>query len=213
MARVKLLGLGLCGLVIAMGSAAAAQIPDLMPTVVCAASDRQVSLYCLPNGDGNALTQAREMNSAAPVDATITLTLLDRQSQPVPCYPAEDMWLETSLNGLVHCPGGTIAGANTDAAGVTTFVDPLRAGRQSDRTAGETLIVLVSGAIVDGSQLDILVNSPDLDGNLVVNLSDAVLFTQDAAGTYSYRSDFCYDNVINLSDAVLFARGLGADCP
>ena len=56
-------------------------------------------------------------------------------------------------------------------------------------------------------------NSPDINGDLVVNLSDIVYFTQDFYGAYNYRSDFNWDGVINLSDIALMAQGIGAACP
>ena len=56
-------------------------------------------------------------------------------------------------------------------------------------------------------------NSPDINGDLLVNLSDVQLFAGDFFGSYHFRSDLAYDNVVNLSDIVPLSRSLGATCP
>jgi len=61
--------------------------------------------------------------------------------------------------------------------------------------------------------LDIQVNSPDINGDLRVNLTDVVLFTMLYHGPYDYAGDFYYDGVLNLSDIVMMARGQGKTCP
>lgn len=213
MVRRKLVGLFVCSLVMGIASMAVAGIPDLTLSTATTAAVSQVSVYTLPNGSGKALTQAKALGSTTPVNATITLTLKDGNGDPIFLYPSEDLWLETSLGNLKHCAGGTVADFSTNALGVTTFSNPILGGKQSNRVSAEKTIVLVSGSPLSGNQLDILFNSPDIDGNLTVNLSDAVTYVQDATSTYNYRSDYFYDGTINLSDAVLFAQGIGAGCP
>lgn len=213
MVRRKLVGLFVCSLVMGIVSMAVAGIPDLTLSTATTAAVSQVSVYSLPNGNGKALTAAKALGSTTPVNATITLTLKDGNGDPIFLYPSEDLWLETSLGGLKHCAGGTVADFSTNALGITTFSNAILGGKQSDRVLAEKTIVLVSGTSLSGSQLDILFNSPDIDGNLTVNLSDAIAYVANATGAYSYRSDYYFDTVINLSDAVLFAQGIGAGCP
>jgi hypothetical protein len=196
-----------------IASVAMAGIPDLTLSTATTAAASQVSVYTLPNGLGKGLDEAKSAGSTTPVNATITLTLLDGNGDPIFLYPAEDMWLATSLGNLAVCPGGSAADASTNASGITTFSNPLFGGKQSNKVGLEKCVVIISGSPLNGSQLDILFNSPDIDGNLAVNLSDTVLYAQNATGSYSYRSDFFFDNVINLSDTVLYAQGLGAVCP
>ncbi len=162
------------------------------------------------------MTQARALGGVACVDATITLTLLDSFFDPVVGAPAEDLWLETTLSGLVLCPGGSIADSPTDSEGQTTWSRALRAGGHSDREAGEHVIVRI-GLRADpwatySGDADIIFNSPDINGDLQVDLSDTVLFAQDFSGAYHYRSDFFYDGSLTLSDTILFAQALGARC-
>lgn len=213
MVRRKLAGLFVCSLVMGIASMAVAGIPDLTLSTATTAAAVQVSVYSLPNGNGKPLTQAKAIGSTTPVNATITLTLKDGNGDPIFTYPFEDLWLETSLGNLKHCAGGTVADFSTLANGTTTFTNPILGGKQSDRVNAEKTIVLVSGSPLAGGGLDILWNSPDIDGNLIVNLSDTVLYAQNATGAYNYRSDFFFDNVINLSDTVLYAQGIGAVCP
>lgn len=213
MVRRKLVGLFVCSLVMGAVSVATAGIPDATLSTATTAATAQVSVYTLPNGAGKGLFEAKVINSSTLVNATITLTVLDGNGDPIYLYPAEDMWLETTLGGLALCPGGSTADFLTNAAGVTTFFSTVNGGGQSDRVAAEKTVVVIGGTPLNGSQLDILFNSPDIDGNLEVNLSDTVAFTQNAQGSYNYRSDFYFDNQMNLSDTVLYAQGLGVVCP
>ena len=95
---------------------------------------------------------------------------------------------------------------------MTTFSQPLRVGGQSNYPE-ERMIVMVSGAPILHPGFEIYVNSPDLDGDLVVDLVDAILFAQDYfAQNSAYRSDFWWDGYLNLSDLVLMAQGYGTSC-
>jgi hypothetical protein len=72
----------------------------------------------------------------------------------------------------------------------------------------------VNGTALVGSDLDILFNSADINGDLVNTLSDTVAFVNVYTGTvYDYSADFSYDGIINLSDLVLYAGGLNVACP
>lgn len=61
--------------------------------------------------------------------------------------------------------------------------------------------------------LPIYFNSPDLNADGRVDLTDAALFAQDlGAGDAPFRSDLCWDGVIDLSDVAIFTQHLGAGC-
>lgn len=217
MVRRKLVGLLLCSLVMVLADVAVAGIPDLDNCDAVSAAAGQVSVYNLPSGTGRRLTEARASTgpgNTSVVNATITLTVRDANNDPIFLYPGEDMWLQTTLNGLKVCAGGSVADFSTNAAGQTTFSNPLQAGGQSDKVAGEQTVVMISGSPMNADLLNILWNSPDINGDLVVNLSDTVFYAGDATGgVYKFRSDFLYDNQLNLSDTVLYAQGIGAVCP
>lgn len=103
-------------------------------------------------------------------------------------------------------PTGTLAGP-ADAQGYAAVVLPLRGGGYAENP----LHWLLSGPGMTCAQNwdQVKLNSPDLNGDLVMNLADLLLFTQRMYGPYQYRADFNSDQVINLSDLVYFARAYG----
>ncbi len=60
---------------------------------------------------------------------------------------------------------------------------------------------------------NILVNSPDIDGDGEVDLLDVVQFTTDFYGAYAARSDFIWDGELDLLDVVELASSQGDHCP
>ena len=194
-----------------IGSTGGDKVPDLVLSTATTAATAPVALYVLPDGNGDPLADAT-MYGGGKMAATITLNLVDANMVPIPDYPAEDLWLKTDQNGLVLCEGGAVADANTDAAGVTTWSGPLRGGGYTNPGGGETMQVMVAGSPLAQPGFDIQVHSPDLNGDLLVNLMDFSLFSGDWMGPFHIRSDFYWDDVLNLSDAILFVEGGGASC-
>jgi len=204
MLRRFLLGI----VVVSLASLAWAGVPDLeVSSATIDPAANGASIWVLPNGTGAGFDEAFAGGSV--VDATINVILIDTAGDPIFLYPFEDLWLETSGDGLVACPGGTVADASTDAAGETTFSNAPLAGGNS---FGETTLVIVAGAPLSGGGLPITFNSPDINGDLTVNLSDIVPFTQTLGGAYDYSADYNNDGVINLSDIVRFTPGIGTSC-
>ncbi len=122
MVRRKLVSLFVCSLVMGTVSMAVAGIPDYTLSTATTAAGTQVSVYCSPiPGAGQTLLQAKTVGGVV-VNATITLTLRDGNGDPIFGYPREDLWLATSLGGLVICTP-SIPAVNTNALGVTTFTD------------------------------------------------------------------------------------------
>lgn len=191
--------------------AAATGLPDFDLSTVTIATPGPIMMRVHPDGSGPPFTEAFQ-SPGVRVDATVTLLLLDAMAMPIWNFPAEDIWLQAVGGGLVACGGyaGLIPDRNTDTNGETVWVAPPRAG---GHTTGRT-VVYVNGMALTGSPgLDLRFTSPDLDGNLVVNLSDGGLFTQDLFGTYAERSDLNWDGVINISDVGVMAAAMGTDCP
>ncbi len=174
------------------------------------------SLFSLPSGAGRNFAQAM-IRGGWRIDATLVMVLWSDQpgwGAPVPFFPAEDMWLSANSGRLVPCNGGTIADADTDATGRTSWAEPLRAGGQCDLGSGDRLFVVVNGDLAaDLTDLGLRLNSADLNGDRVVNLTDVSMFVSDLDGTYAYRSDFAWDGVLNLSDAGFMGQSLGSQCP
>jgi hypothetical protein len=89
------------------------------------------------------------------------------------------------------------------------WVNPLRAGNSCDSPTG----VVVAGSFLVSGDLNLAHNSPDLNGDGVVNLSDLSIFADDYYGGYMFRSDFHYDGSIDLNDLAKFASSWNAACP
>jgi hypothetical protein len=192
-------------LALAMPALAEIPYPDLCSLSNPEGTDGAV-VFTLPNGMGNALDNARL--GGAVVNATLTLTVVNNQGDPVAAYPAADMWMISAAGGLVTCdlvhPEGP-----TDGNGQTTFLSPVAGGGNS---LMEDAQAVIEGDLVP-TTAPVHFVSADISGDLSVNLSDITLFTQDLNGTYDARSDFNADGAINLSDITLMTQGIGAVCP
>jgi hypothetical protein len=182
-----------------------------------------IHIMITPGDGGDPLTDA-EFYDGAPVDATIRVQLWASggpledplPTQSIADFPFEDLWLEAP--GVQMCPGGATADANTDADGWFTFSSRLNGGGWTDSNLGTPgLQVMVSGMAlydqIEPIRPHILVNSPDLNGDGMVNMADIPPFADDFHGSYAFRSDFQWDGVINLSDVTRFAASLGESCP
>jgi len=122
----------------------------------------------------------------------------------------EDMWLESEDDGLVPCVAGTIADANTDADGKAQWLEPLLSGGQSQAIT----VIKVNGMLLElTSGVHLCFNSPDINGDLRVDLTDMQLFAVDFFSSYDFRSDFHRDGIVNLSDLPPMALAIGVACP
>ncbi len=113
-------------------------------------------------------------------------------------------------------PAGAFpADVDTDADGWTEWARPLRGGGWSEGPA----LIYVEGfpAQYDNwysvESLPVRLLSPDIDGDLKVNLTDLVYFASDYFGAYTYRSDLSWDGCYSLSDIVRLVPAIGATCP
>jgi len=197
---------------------AAVPIPVYVSNFRCAVE--AVSLLVMPDGSGATLSAVRAAGGEI-VDGTISFTLMERRDDgdiPFPGYPREDIYLEWGAGSAASCHGGAEIfwpDQTTDAQGYTEFVLPRRAGGWTT----EGVQLMIAGWVAEdmgGNELpviDLQINSPDINGDLLVNLADIVLFTQDVGGGSTYRSDFNWDGVVDLSDIVVFSGAIGATCP
>jgi len=186
-------------------------IPDLSHSVATIAYNGPgtPSLLVVPDGTGNPFTAAHDEEGNV-VDATITLTILDTLDVPIANYPFEDLWLESMDGGLVPCIGGTTADYNTDAGGMTQWVYPLRAAGYSEAP----VLVLINGdALVTNPGLSLKFNSPDINSDGIVNLTDAAMASQDYYSGYHFRCDWNGDGALDLRDVPILASHFGTQCP
>jgi hypothetical protein len=194
-------------------SAAIADLPPLYDFRAYTAATEQVSLLCVPDGSGRPLTEAMTSWGGV-IDASITVEMFDAYGDPIVGYPAEDVWLETTMGSMSVCPAGSIADGPSDVNGQLFMTGVLYAGGCSDILSGEEISAFVNGMPIWGNEMDILINSPDLNADLVVNLSDVVLFSQlFLSGVYDYAADLHYDGILNLSDLVVIAQHRNTMCP
>ncbi len=170
--------------------------------------DETLTLFNLPNGNGSTFAEA-QLPDGTYVDATISMTLFDCFGDPIPYYPAEDLWLESLDGGLIPCIAGTIPDENTDENGSTYWLEPLMAGGSSL----EFCFAFVPGILVGEIPLPLLFNSADMNGDGVVNLSDIGMFSEIFFGTYNFSADFFRDGQMNIADVGRMALGVGASCP
>jgi hypothetical protein len=193
-----------------------AQAPDPILSHATCDDITPRSILSVPNGAGDAMEMARIYGGGF-MDATITVTLIDGNGMPVSGYPSEDIWLDVLDPGVgdyTPCPAGNIADGATNALGQTTFSNTLSAGGSGSGAqvmigtwpTPEFPIPFAGGDLFH-------FNSPDINGDLQVNLSDIALFAGDYYGAYNYRSDYYWDGVVNLSDIGFMAQGVGASCP
>jgi len=168
-----------------------------------------LTLFVVPDGSGDIFDQA-SLPYGGTADATITMTLMDASWLPVAAFPAEDMWLESEDDGLVQCVAGTIADANTDTDGKARWLEPLLAGGQSQALT----VIKINGMLLElTSGVRLSFNSPDINGDLRVDLTDMQLFAVDFFSSYDFRSDFHRDGIVNLSDIPPMALAIGVACP
>lgn len=194
--------------------------PAPIDVAVSCAADLPLQIMVSPDGLGDPLTAAQVWdgvpgNAPTRVDATVTVTLT-RDGAPVVGLAPEQIQLVPGTEAWSFCAGAAIADAPTDATGSTTFTGPFFAGGHS--TPGDLVEVVVSGEIVgsttypDGvAGLDLRVNSPDIDGDLLVDLADVGNFASDY-NAYGLRSDLVWDGLVNLVDVGAFSLSYGKSC-
>ena len=183
----------------------------------------EASVLVTPAGVGPGLDEVHGSGGFA-LDATIRIQVVDGNGQPIAGYPGEDIWLGFAVPGGTArgcrpdggVPGGVfLADADTDADGWTEFRLPLRGGGWSE---GPATLYLGGSPAHQGpwfpmGHIPLRMNSPDINGDLRVDLADVALFAQDFySGTAPYRSDFFWDGQLDLADVVRFVPHLGEVC-
>jgi len=181
------------------------------------------TILVYPDGSGPPLSEARSAGHT--VDATIRAQLVDLYGYPIFLFPREDIWLQfdvtegtaTGCFNNSYYPGGIfMADDHSDADGWIHFTQPLRGGGWSEVSV--TLYLNGSPAMDPGQivypPLSLGMVSPDINGDLSVNLADIALFVQDLHDPDSVhpRSDFNNDGSIDLSDIVTMTEGVGTVC-
>lgn len=178
----------------------------------------EVSVLVTPLGTGPPLNACYSEDGYL-VDATITLRLVTLDYTPIANFPPEDIWLESQEPQQHICGSGFSPDGPSGADGLVTFSGPLAGGGWHD---GPTYVYVNGNPAYDPTDypwywehppLPLHFNSPDIDGDGLVNLADLSLLASDFFGQFHYRSDFNHDGVLNLSDIGNFAINVGTGCP
>lgn len=166
-----------------------------------AASDSG-SIWITPAGSGPTLASR---------GLVVSVLVVDGEGFRIAGYPFQDIALhDAGDNQLNICPGGSTADTNTDAFGEAEISHALAGGGSTVNGVQ----VYLGGAPVPTPPLAIRVNSPDLNGDRTVNVSDVGLFAGDfGSGVYRFRSDLVNDGTLNISDVGLFAAAVQETCP
>ena len=176
---------------------------------------QEISLFILPDGSGQPLTQAMAFGGQI-TDASITLLVTGFDGAPVAYFPREDVWLDAESMTDSHCPDYVhfSPDGNTDISGQTSFAASFAGGGWSEGPAWVYLYGIRSAHPTAGEHLPVQLrfNSADIDGDGNINLTDVAAFSTDFHGSYHYRSDFHWDGLLDLADVAKMASGLGHDC-
>ena len=149
--------------------------------------------------------------SLADQGITISVQIMDCALVPVPNYPRQDVWVWGWNDDQVWmCPGGSVADRDTDADGRTTISGAIAGGG----TTTDGTVIYVSGYPMTSptTALPLDFVSPDLDGDLDVDIADFALFGQDFGST-AMRSDLDPNGVVDIGDFSIFGRHFGTNCP
>lgn len=180
-----------------------------------------LSMYLLPNGTGTQFAACYDATGVI-VNATVVVTLKDGNNNPAINVPASSVRLEQLGSPLSWCSGAfypppahapNLADGPSNLAGQSTFTLSYHGGGWL--AAPLTVWVLEATGAWNPvpTPLPVSFNSADLNGDLIVNLTDIALFAADYFGPYNYRSDFNNDTWVNLSDVPFMAAAIGVSCP
>jgi hypothetical protein len=126
----------------------------------------------------------------------------------------ELVFAEFIMIGQVDFCGGTYLFVPRGDDGSISVVPFMRGG--GHRSPGASDVVSLRVQICPQQFLDlgrdVFFNSPDIDGNLRVDVGDLTLFARDFFSSYDYRSDFDWDDRVSLSDLAIMAQELGMSC-
>ncbi len=204
---------------IASGAVIASASPIvLIQEMQCDITD-PVSIMVVPDGSGVGFSEARTIDGQV-VDATIRIQLWlgDEYGPigPLAGWSAEDISFRAVDDHTQSCSQDYLITGHgvTDIDGWTEITLAPHGGGW---TQGVLEVYFRGDPPHFGdpgpSVLSIQFNSPDINGDGLVDLADVSLFAQDFySGTASYRSDFVWDGVLSLSDVGAFAQNLGAGC-
>lgn len=186
-----------------------------LPCESSATSAGGVLLVC-PAGDGPTLSD---------IGATISVTILwCTLAEPLADLPPQDVWIMSKiLYDSRLCSGYRSSDADglTDINGQTTVSGSIAAGGYF----GDGVYVVALGGFIQlgesqsgepcDNPLPLILVSPDINGDLVVESADFALFAAEflnGGGTPDPRMDFNGDGLVESVDFALFALHFNHQC-
>lgn len=150
----------------------------------------------------------------------IRIEIRDAANNPVPGIPRTDYWLGAcdASYDLCLCCQPIIADAETDITGTAYICGTIFGG---GCVLNNGIYVIVQGqvivdqpACVSPTCLPVVIVSPDLTADCVVNLSDLGVFAAayTSCPATNQCADYNNDNCVNLSDLALFSSHYGHEC-
>jgi hypothetical protein len=145
-----------------------------------------------------------------PGAAQIQIQLIDRNGIPIPGIPPTDIWFQpvSGLEILTIKAGTWCTDFPTDLTGRTITTLQLSAGGCVQLGLQCVVLDPIGIAVILQNPIvqPISFNSPDLNGDLIVNLTDLALFgaSYGNPGAYTWCCDYNDDGVVDLSDLAFF---------
>lgn len=182
-------------------------LPNMETCNITTRATEDVSVMICPVGDGYAFSAAMAFGGEI-VDATIEVYVRNWVGEPFPFYPRLDIWLGDP--NLCFCPEGNLADFDTGTDGYSQFAFSLLGGGCSG--SFELGGYLAGTPFIQNPLPHIRVNSPDLNCDLLVNLSDLASFAGAYFSGVTYCVDYYWDGVADLRDLAAFAQHYGHEC-
>jgi hypothetical protein len=151
------------------------------------------------------------------VPGHIEMIVRDAANNPIPGIPVTDYWLDAcdQMQSLCQCVPPIFADMVTDFNGRTTFSGTMHAGgcilTDGIWMACQGVIILRQPACIEPVCLDVVIVSPDITADCVVDASDLSYFgsaynTCVGHPRYNPCCDYTDDGCVNLSDFSYFAE-------
>ena len=187
------------------------EVPDINNCQISTRATVDVSIMICPACDGNSFGAALAFGGG-PVDATIEVIIANNTGQGLGGITASSIWLEET--GINWCDAGNIADFDTDATGYTEFAMPPCGGGCSDNMTLSGYLMIGSPTPFNENPLPhIMFNSPDTNGDLVVDLIDLSEFAAAYFAPATYCFDYYWDGQMTLQDLALFSQHYTHSCP
>jgi len=186
-------------------------LPDFATSTAYIEYSGSASIWILPDGTGRGLDEAYAEDGQA-VSAVITVQLIDTMGNPMTTIEPDEVWIQASPGSVAFCSGAWYPDAWDLANGLFYWTETPAGGGNRTQGDAQLEVRVCNEPLMPWSLTGLAINSPDINGDLQVDLSDIAAFVQDLGGPYHHRSDFVRDGVINLSDVTVMAAALGTSC-